>query len=80
MCSSPCRLNGGTESYTNRYTLFSEQPFMKLKKDRVEIESDANTRDGIGIEVYRNDEQVVEIFRDDRYPAEVCDLRFKKRK
>ncbi|MEQ8242265.1 hypothetical protein [Fulvivirga sp.] len=35
------------------------------KKDRVEIASDVNTRDGIGIEVYRNEELVVDIFRDD---------------
>jgi len=38
---------------------------MELKKDRIEVASDVNTRDGIGIEVYRNDELVVEIFRDD---------------
>ena len=38
---------------------------MEFEKDRVEIASDVNTRDGIGIEVYRNDELVIEIFRDD---------------
>ena len=38
---------------------------MELKKDRVIIASDMNERDGIGIEVYRNDKLVVEIFRDD---------------
>ena len=38
---------------------------MELNKDRIEVASDVNTRDGIGIEVYRNDELVVEIFRDD---------------
>ncbi|MCG6142747.1 hypothetical protein [Leptospira mtsangambouensis] len=38
---------------------------MKLPKDRVEIASDVNTRDGIGIEVYRDDELIIEIFRDD---------------
>ena len=38
---------------------------MELKKDRVIIASDVNERDGIGIEVYRNDKLVVEIFRDD---------------
>lgn len=38
---------------------------MVMKKDRIEIASDINTRDGIGIEVYRDDELVVEIFRDD---------------
>ena len=37
---------------------------MKLKKDRVIIASDVK-RDGIGIEVYRNDELIVEIFRSD---------------
>lgn len=39
---------------------------MALQKDRIEIASDVQTRDGIGIEVYRNDELLVEIFRDDR--------------
>ena len=34
-------------------------------KDRVDIVSDVNTRDGIGIEIYRNDQLVIEIFRDD---------------
>ncbi len=38
---------------------------MELKKDRIEIASDINKRDGIGIEVYRNNEMIVEIFRDD---------------
>ena len=38
---------------------------MELKKDRVIIASDVNERDGIGIEVYRNDKLVVNIFRDD---------------
>jgi len=38
---------------------------MELKKDRIEIASDLNQRDGIGVEVYRNDELIVEIFRDD---------------
>ena len=38
---------------------------MELKKDRVIIASDVNERDGIGIEVYRDDKLVVEIFRDD---------------
>lgn len=38
---------------------------MEIKKDRVIIASDVNERDGIGIEVYRNDKLVVEIFRDD---------------
>jgi hypothetical protein len=34
-------------------------------KDRVVVASDVNTRDGIGVEIYRNDQLVVEIFRDD---------------
>ncbi len=34
-------------------------------KDRVVIASDVRNRDGIGIEIYRNDELVIEIFRDD---------------
>lgn len=38
---------------------------MTFKKVRVEIVSDVSGRDGIGIEVYRNDELIVEIFRDD---------------
>jgi len=36
-----------------------------LSKDRVEITSDISGRDGIGIEVYRDHELVLEIFRDD---------------
>ncbi|SEL83570.1 hypothetical protein SAMN05216214_1301, partial [Atopomonas hussainii] len=36
-----------------------------LPKDRVVVASDVNPRDGIGVEIYRNDELVVEIFRDD---------------
>lgn len=38
---------------------------MEIKPDRIEIASDINKRDGIGIEVYRNNEMVLEIFRDD---------------
>ena len=38
---------------------------MKESNDRIEIASDVNQRDGIGIEVYRNNELIVEIFRDD---------------
>ena len=36
-----------------------------LPKDRFIIASDVDERDGIGIEIYRNDELMVEIFRDD---------------
>lgn len=38
---------------------------MEEPKDRVIIASDVNQRDGIGVEIYRNNELVVEIFRDD---------------
>ena len=38
---------------------------MEEPKDRVIIASDVNKRDGIVVEIYRNNELVVEIFRDD---------------
>lgn len=38
---------------------------MNIKKDRIEIFSDVNQRDGIGIEVIQNNETIIEIFRDD---------------
>jgi hypothetical protein len=38
---------------------------MTPPKDRIIVASDVNERDGIGLEVYRNDELVIEIFRDD---------------
>lgn len=38
---------------------------MKENKDRVIIASDVNERDGIGVEIYRNDQLIAEIFRDD---------------
>jgi hypothetical protein len=38
---------------------------MKENKDRVIIASDVNERDGIGVEIYRNDELIAETFRDD---------------
>ena len=38
---------------------------MALPKDRTIISSDVNEREGIGVEIYRNDELVIEIFRDD---------------
>jgi hypothetical protein len=38
---------------------------MELTKHRIEIASDVNTRDGIGIEVYEENELLIEIFRDD---------------
>ena len=38
---------------------------MKPPKDRVIIASDVNERDGIGVEIYREDKLIIEIFRDD---------------
>jgi hypothetical protein len=38
---------------------------MELPKDRVVIASDVSARDGIGVEIYRDDKLVIEIFRDD---------------
>ncbi|MCU7549074.1 hypothetical protein OCK74_08105 [Chitinophagaceae bacterium LB-8] len=38
---------------------------MELRKDRVIIASDVNERDGIGVEIYRDNQLIVEIFRDD---------------
>lgn len=38
---------------------------MSPPKDRVVVASDVNARDGIGVEIYRDDELIVEIFRDD---------------
>lgn len=38
---------------------------MEIKPDRIEIASDVSERDGVGVEVYRNNEMVLEIFRDD---------------
>jgi hypothetical protein len=38
---------------------------MGLPKDRIVIASDVSNRDGIGVEIYRNDICVCEIFRDD---------------
>ena len=38
---------------------------MSLPEDRTIIASDGIERDGIGVEIYRNAELVLEIFRDD---------------
>lgn len=38
---------------------------MSIEKDRIVIASDVSNRDGVGIEIYRNDILVAEIFRDD---------------
>ena len=32
---------------------------------RIQIASDVAQRDGIGVEIYQNDELIIEIFRDD---------------
>ncbi len=38
---------------------------MTLPKNRVIIASNVSDRDGIGVEIYRDDKLVIEIFRDD---------------
>jgi len=38
---------------------------MTLPKDRVIIASDVSDRDGICVQIYRDDKLVIEIFRDD---------------
>ncbi len=38
---------------------------MLFPEDKVVIASDVSTRDGIGIEIYRNNQLLIEIFRDD---------------
>ncbi len=38
---------------------------MPENKDKIVVASDVNPRDGVGVEIYRNDELVIEIFRDD---------------
>ncbi|MES2826054.1 MAG: hypothetical protein V4732_20810 [Pseudomonadota bacterium] len=38
---------------------------MPQSKNRVVVASDVNPRDGIGVEIYRDNQLVVEIFRDD---------------
>ena len=39
---------------------------MEKNKDRIEIVSDVSgSRDGIGVEIFRNNELLIEIFRDD---------------
>ncbi len=38
---------------------------MEFPKDRTKVSRDVNLRDGIGVEIYRNNELVVEISRDD---------------
>lgn len=45
--------------------VLSREDYMSLPKDRIIIASDVNPRDGIGVELYRNDEILVEVFRDD---------------
>ena len=38
---------------------------MKPNRNRTIIVSNVSGRDGIGVEIYRNDELLVEVFRDD---------------
>ena len=38
---------------------------MLFSEDKVVIASDVSTRDGIGIEIYRDNQLLIEIFRDD---------------
>lgn len=38
---------------------------MTKNKNKVIVASDINQRDGIGVEIYQNDELIIEIFRDD---------------
>ncbi len=38
---------------------------MELPRDRVIIAGDVSDRDGIGVEIYRDNKLVIEIFRDD---------------
>lgn len=38
---------------------------MTIPKDRVIIASDVSDRNGIGVEIYRDDKLIIEIFRDD---------------
>jgi hypothetical protein len=47
---------------------------MELNPNRIEVASDVSQRDGIGIEVYRENELVVEIFRDDTLKTRVITL------
>ena len=54
---------GGTVHVPGTLATMSKK--MELIKDRIEIFSDVRERDGIGIEVIRNNETVLEIFRDD---------------
>ncbi|WP_177764454.1 hypothetical protein [Flavobacterium sp. I3-2] len=48
---------------------------MELQKDRVIITSDVSgDRDGIGVEIYRDDKLIVEIFRDDTKRTRIVTL------
>ena len=38
-----------------------------LPKDRFIVASDVDERDGIGVEIYMNDELIIEVFRDDEH-------------
>lgn len=47
---------------------------MEINPNRIEIASDVNTRDGIGIEVYKDNKLILEIFRDDTDKSRVITL------
>ncbi|PAV48674.1 hypothetical protein CK486_04495 [Pseudomonas sp. HAR-UPW-AIA-41] len=38
---------------------------MSSPKDRVVVASDVSSRDGIGVEIYRDNDLIMELFRDD---------------
>lgn len=50
---------------------------MELPPDRIIIASDVNERDGIGVEIYRDNKLIIEIFRDDTEKTRTVTL-FKK--
>ncbi len=64
MFSVSWNIKKGFFKYYYYFTL-SVFDIMELPKDRVIIAGDVNERDGIGVEIYRENKLVVEIFRDD---------------
>jgi hypothetical protein len=54
-----------TSHIQNRCAQYPHRTQMKENKDRVIIASEVNERDGIGVETYRNEELIAEIFRHD---------------
>lgn len=52
--------------YKKLITFLTKQGILMTQpKDRTVVASDVGSRDGIGVEIYRDDELVIEIFRDD---------------